>query len=342
MVLNGQLKIKNMRNLLILISLSLLILTSCGGGKKDGDVKNGKEADIIRLEKPQFDADSAFYFVEKQVEFGTRVPGTNPHKLCGDWLISTMEQFADEVVVQSFTARLYNNEMKNGRNIISIFNPDAKSRILLGAHWDTRPYADHDPNPENHNKPIDGANDGASGVGVLMEVARQLSIKPTEIGVDIIFFDLEDWGEPQSTQSDKEDTWCLGSQHWSKNFHKPAYNARFGILLDMVGAPNAKFAKEGTSTYYAPDIVNKVWDIAAQLGFSENFISTYAPSIVDDHMYVNKYAQIPMIDIIQYEPSSRTYFNNNWHTMEDNIDGIDKFTLQKVGQVVLAVIYNEK
>eukprot|EP00825_Cyclidium_porcatum_P021229 TRINITY_DN23737_c0_g1_i2.p3 TRINITY_DN23737_c0_g1~~TRINITY_DN23737_c0_g1_i2.p3 ORF type:complete len:174 (+),score=13.52 TRINITY_DN23737_c0_g1_i2:413-934(+) len=121
------------------------------------------------------------------------------------------------------------------KNIIASFNPDKKSRILLASHWDSRPYADHDPNKENHKTPIDGANDGASGVGILIEVARQLSIKKPELGVDIVFWDIEDYGEPQGTETGKEDTWCIGTQHWAKNPHKQGYSARFGILLDMVG-----------------------------------------------------------------------------------------------------------
>ena len=329
-----------MKNSFIFVLLPLaMFLFSCESKKEKGE---STTAEVKRLEKPTFEADSAFYFVEKQVLFGPRVPGSKAHADCADWMASKMKEYADEVVVQDFKAKVYHGKIYSGKNVIASFNPDSRSRILLGAHWDTRPYADHDPNPENHNTPIDGANDGGSGIGVLIEVARQLKIKRPDVGIDIIFFDLEDYGEPQGTQSDLEHSWCLGSQHWSKNPHKPAYNARFGILLDMVGGPKAEFAREGTSMYYAPDIMNKVWDIAAQLGYSNYFTSRLSPSIIDDHMYVNKYARIPMINIVEYNPNSKSYFNPRWHTLQDNMDGIDRNTLQVVGEVVLTTIYKEK
>ena len=130
------------------------------------------------------------------------------------------------------------------RNNNGSFNPDKDKRILLFAHWDTRPYSDHDPDPANHKKPLDGADDGASGVGALLEIARQMGMKAPEVGVDIIFFDAEDYGTPEFAKdryNDTSDTWCLGSRFWGKNPHKPGYKAEFGILLDMVGAKDAVF-----------------------------------------------------------------------------------------------------
>lgn len=323
---------------LIVVLVFIAFFTSCNNGKKPTETSNN---DVVKMEAPTFDADSAYAFVDKQVAFGPRVPGTKAHAECADWLENKMKEYTQDVIVQNFKAQVYNGTIFTCKNIITSFNADKKSRILLGAHWDSRPYADHDPNPENHKKPIDGANDGASGVGVLIEVARQLSIKKPELGVDIIFWDIEDYGEPQGTETGKEDTWCLGTQHWAKNPHKQGYSARFGILLDMVGGKNAQFAKEGSSMYYAPDVMNKVWDIANQLGYSSNFTNTLSPSIVDDHIYVNKLARIPMIDIIEYNPNSNSYFNSSWHTLNDNMNGIDKNTLKIVGQVVLATVYNE-
>ncbi len=315
----------------------IVILASC-----DNPKKNKLNENTVIIEAPAFNGDSAYFFVAKQVAFGPRVPGSKAHDECAIWLESKLKEYSKDVIVQNFKAQVYNGTTLSGKNFIASFNSDKKGRILLAAHWDSRPYADHDPNPENHKTPIDGANDGASGVGVLIEVARQLSIKNPEIGVDIVFFDIEDFGEPQGLQTDKEDTWCLGSQYWAKNLHKPMYSARFGILLDMVGGANAQFAKEGSSMYYAPDFMNKVWDIASQLGHGAYFTNTLSPSIIDDHIYVNKFARIPMIDIIEYNPNSTSYFNPRWHTLSDNMDGIDKNTLQIVGEVVLASVYNEK
>lgn len=289
---------------------------------------------------PIFDADSAFYFVERQTAFGPRVPGTKAHAECALWLEESLKRFADDVIVQPFATRLWNNQVVNGKNIIGIFNPEARKRILLCAHWDSRPYADHDPDPANYNRHIDGANDGASGVGALLEIARQIHNNGIDIGIDIIFFDLEDWGEPQDVISGKRDTWALGSQYWAETPHIPGYRANFGILLDMVGAPDATFYLEGTSMAYAPDIMRKVWRTAHQLGYANYFIMQESNPITDDHYYVNKIAKIPTIDIIHQDPTSKTGFFRYWHTMKDNIDNIDPNTLKAVGQTVLQTIYN--
>lgn len=321
------------------IILLLTILSSCNSGSKSNDPK---PVESVTIESPIFDGDSAFSYVSTQCSFGPRVSGTKAHDDCSKWIIEKLTSYTKNVVSQPFKARLWNGKGVNGKNIIASYNPENKSRIFLAAHWDSRPYADHDADVKNHNTPIDGANDGASGVGVLIEVARQLSIKKPNIGVDIVLFDLEDWGEPQDTQSDQEDNWCLGSQYWAKTPHIQGYRARFGILLDMVGAPNAEFAKEGTSMYYAPDIMNKVWSIAYQLGYSNYFVERNTNGITDDHLYINKIMSIPTIDIIQHEPNTQTGFNKHWHTLNDNISNISKETLSVVGKVCLAVIYQEK
>ncbi len=292
---------------------------------------------------PDFDADSAYGFVYNQVDFGPRVPNTKAHADCGVYLTSTLQRFADTVLLQEYRVKAYDGTMLHGKNIIGVFNPLKKVRILLAAHWDSRPYADHDPDPENRRKPIDGANDGASGVGVLLEIARQLQLKRPDIGVDIILFDVEDYGAPQDSEASYSgEFWCLGSQYWAKNQHIRNYSARYGILLDMVGGENAVFTHEGTSRYYAPDILSHVWSIAEQLGYGSNFRRIETPPITDDHLYVNQIARIPMIDIIEYSNTTSTGFNQYWHTLNDNISNIDKNTLQKVGKVVLATLYHEE
>jgi Zn-dependent M28 family amino/carboxypeptidase len=288
---------------------------------------------------PQFNADSAYNYVAKQLEFGPRVPGSEAHKQCAEWFIDFFNEKADTVYVQDFRTRLYNGNGIDGKNIIAVFNPEAKKRILLAAHWDSRPFADHDPDEKNWNTPIDGANDGASGVGVLMEIARLMKETPTNVGVDIILFDLEDYGAPYYLNLMTNDDWALGSQYWSKNPHIYNYRAYFGILLDMVGAPNAKFPKEYYSQQFAPALSNDVWRIAREIGYSDYFTNELGHPINDDHIYVNVHARIPMIDIIHLENNSESSFYPYWHTVKDNIEQIDPKTLGMVGDVVVNVIY---
>jgi len=327
---------------LIGAAVVVFLCTSCktDSNKKKGDDPIKEEPKEVFV--PGFNSDSAYAYVKKQVDFGPRVPGSKAHAECATWLVNTLKRFAPEVLVQDFKARIYSKETYNGKNIIATFNPGKKERILLCAHWDTRPFADHDPNPANHNTPIDGANDGASGVGVLLEVARQFHMHNPEIGVDIIFFDLEDFGQPQSTQLQIRDDWCLGSQHWAKSPHKLGYRAKYGILLDMVGTPDPVFAQEGMSVHFAPHIVNKVWDIARQLGYGKYFVETRAPTIIDDHYYINEIIRIPTIDIIHYEEFARSGFFHYWHTLGDTMDKIDQETLEMVGTVVLTTVYRER
>lgn len=293
------------------------------------------------MDFPDFNEDSAYQYVKEQLAFGPRVPNSEAQKKCALYFERFFQNLADQTQVQSFTANRWDGEVLHGKNIIASFNLAHKNRILLAAHWDSRPYADYDSNPDNHRKPIDGANDGASGVAVLMEIARVLKIQKPSVGVDIILFDLEDSGEPAWSNLNTEDSWCLGAQHWALNPHKHGYKANFGILLDMVGSSNLRFTKEASSMYYAPDIVTKVWNIASSMGYANIFSSDMTGGILDDHIYVNKYAQIPMIDIIHYEARMNTKFHPTWHTMQDDIDVIDKKSLGIVGNVVLGVLFNE-
>jgi Zn-dependent M28 family amino/carboxypeptidase len=269
------------------------------------------------------------------------VPGTPAHAACADWFVATLRQWTPDVAVQEFKARAYDGRPLAGKNIIASFNAEAKDRILLCAHWDPRPFADHDPDPANHFKPVMGANDGASGVGVLLEVARCLSLDKPAVGVDILLLDLEDFGEHANWRGSSEDSWGLGSQHWAKNPHRPGYRARFGILLDMVGAAGATFPMEGTSMYYAPAMVRKVWDVARGLGLGRYFIDRESDPLIDDHLYINRHAGIPTIDIIDYD-AGRGGFPSSWHTVGDTLDKIDKKTLEAVGRTVLAVVTQEK
>lgn len=296
----------------------------------------------IQVNVPEFSPDSAYVYINNQVKIGPRVPNTREHKQCAAYLTETLKRFGAQVIEQNADLTAFDGKVLHSTNIIGVFNPELTNRILLCSHWDSRPWSDHDPNPANFNKPVLGANDGASGVGVLLEIARQLRKQNANVGVDIVFFDAEDYGAPQNAQGNNEDSWCLGSQYWSKNPHTENYNARFGILLDMVGAPGATFYKEEISVYYAAPIVNKVWDKAHQLGFNQYFISEKSGAITDDHLYINRLTGIPCIDIIQYNPNSNNGFGDYWHTTNDTMENIDKNTLNAVGSTLMNVIYTEK
>lgn len=323
---------------IVIISLVVLTIFSCDN-KQNSKPATQPAPQAKQVVIPQFNADSAYNYVAKQLEFGPRVPGSEAHKQCAEWFIDFFNEKADTVYVQDFRTRLYNGNGIDGKNIIAVFNPEAKKRILLAAHWDSRPFADHDPDEKNWNTPIDGANDGASGVGVLMEIARLMKETPTNVGVDIILFDLEDYGAPYYLNLMTNDDWALGSQYWSKNPHIYNYRAYFGILLDMVGAPNAKFPKEYYSQQFAPALSNDVWRIAREIGYSDYFTNELGHPINDDHIYVNVHARIPMIDIIHLENNSESSFYPFWHTVKDNIEQIDPKTLGMVGDVVVNVIY---
>lgn len=332
---------------MMMLGLAILLFTACNSEnrKPKSTATHAKPTTTAKkqIHVPDFNADTAYDFVKKQLDFGPRVPGTEAHTRCAAWLETTLRKYSDTVMVQNFKTRVYNNKIFDGQNIIASFNPGKRSRVFLSAHWDSRPYADHDPDPANHNKPIDGANDGASGTGILLEVARQLSLQEPNIGIDIILFDMEDYGPPQDTQTDQStETWGLGSQYWARNLHVPGYAPRYGILLDMVGAPNAVFPMEGFSMYYAPNITKKIWDIANKAGYSDYFIYDKGTYITDDHYFINTIAQIPTIDIVHLDPTSvNGTFYDYWHTLGDNIDQIDPATLKVVGQTLLEVVYKE-
>jgi hypothetical protein len=292
---------------------------------------------------PAFNQDSAYAYIEKQVNFGPRVPNSEAHKKCGKYFVDAFKSMGWEVIEQDFTAKAWDGTELKSKNVIAVYNPNAEKRILLGAHWDTRPYADQEDDKSLHHKPIDGANDGASGVGVLMEIARsiQKSSQKPNIGIDIILFDSEDYGTPDFEDSNQEaEYWCLGSQYWSTHRHTIGYSAYYGILLDMVGAKDATFAKEGLSMQAAESVVNKVWQKGQGLGYGKYFVDKTVGGITDDHAFVIKNTGIKMIDIIQYNNESQ-FFGEYWHTHDDNIKVIDKQTLKAVGQTVLEVLYSE-
>lgn len=326
-----------MKNRIWLIA-ALVMVWACSGEKTSETIVK----ETVSKPYPTFNADSAYAFIQKQVDFGPRVPGTKGHSDTKAWLTGKLEGYGWAVQTQDFQTKTYDGLTWDLSNIIASYNPQATKRILLAAHWDTRRIADKD--TERLNEPIDGANDGGSGVGVLLEIARTIAsqeLKP-EVGIDIILFDGEDDGEPEKSRTRnnaQEFWWCLGSQHWSKNKHIPNYSAYFGILVDMVGGRNAKFYREGNSRQYASGILSKVWSHAANLGHSDFFIQKDAPEILDDHVFVNAHAGIPTIDIVDFSPDYG--FGHYHHTHQDNMDLIDRRTLRAVGETVLFTVYQE-
>jgi len=312
----------------------LVIALACFSCKTDTPVTTPTtKKDPVNI--PAFNQQNAYDFIEKQLSFGTRVPGTPTHAECKDWIVSKMKSYGAEVIEQDFTAQIHTGDKWASTNIICQFNPKIKDRIILSAHWDSRFMADHDPDESRQNDPILGADDAGSGVGILMEVGRIISENPIDLGIDIIFWDAEDQGDGNN---DRPETWCLGSQYWSYNKHDKNYKAKYGINIDMVGAKNPIFGQDVYSKNYAAGTLDKVWTLAQRMGYSDMFLNKSTGGITDDHFFINTIARIPMIDIINHDGTS---FQKCWHTHCDDLSVIDKRSLRVVGQVLTAVIYKE-
>lgn len=309
----------------------VVVLASCSGNKNT-EIENTTVTPPPPVNVPSFNPDSAYIYTKTQVDFGPRVPNSAAHKKCGDYLVSLLKQFCDTVIEQTAPITAHDGKVLQMRNIIGSFNPKAGNRIMLTAHWDTRPWADQD--TERKDQAFDGANDGAASAAIIIEVARQLAIGDVQSGVDIILFDLEDYGK-----SEIENSYCYGSQYWARNKHIPGYQARFGILLDMAAGANPTFTKEGTSMQYASDVVELVWKTAAEAGYGQYFVEGETAGIIDDHYYVNKIAGIRCIDIVHYDYNAPSHFWKHWHTHEDTMDKIDKTSMKAVGQTLLEVIF---
>lgn len=321
----------------------VIFLAGCHtSGSTDSKKKTaGSSSPAITI--PTFNADSAYAYIEQQLAFGPRVPETEGHQQCAQWIETKLRQFGADLIIQKAQVKNWENKVLNISNFIAQYQPEKANRLLLMAHWDTRPYADYDPDPDKRDSPIPGANDGASGVGVLLEIARNLQQHQPLLGIDIVLFDAEDQGTPEHQELEwTADSWCLGSQYWSRNPHQKEYYARYGILLDMVGGHDAVFTQEEVSVYYAQSVLDKVWKQAGELGYGQYFSYQKTPQLVDDHRYVNEIIGIPSIDIIQYDPSTESNFGGYWHTHSDDISAIDKLTLKAVGEVITHVIFNEK
>lgn len=312
------------------IAILLMVCCACGANSEQSKTSSANQTSV-----PIFNADSCYAFLKAQTDFGARVPNSPAHVACGDFLVGQFKQYGATVIEQDVQFSAYDNTKLQARNIIASWKTETPNRIMLCAHWDSRHICDEDPTPAYRNQPVMGANDGASGVAVLLEIARLVAQQQPHVGLDIILFDAEDYGN-----SDVDHSFCLGSQYWARNPHKRPYQARFGILLDMVGGKNPTFAKDQVSMYYASDVANMVWDKAAQLGYGNVFVSDLGGGVIDDHYYVNMLSGVPCIDIIHHH--AQNGFPETWHTTNDVIENIDKNTLHAVGTVVTHVLYELK
>lgn len=281
-----------------------------------------------------FSADSAYVYVERQVAFGPRVPNTEAHRRTGDWLYSELQRHGAQMIDQRMTLRAFDGTDLSARNIMGRYNPEATERTLLVAHWDCRPWADEDPDESKRSLPVDGANDGASGVGVLLEVARRLGESAPAKGVDILFVDAEDWGS-----SGDSDSWALGAKYFVENPPVTGYAPDRVILLDMVGGKDAKFYREYFSETSAPDLNDELWVTGGKLGYGNRFINRIGTAVTDDHVHFIA-AGIPSVDIIEYNPGEGG-FNSRWHTTSDNMAGISAETLGIVGTTLMTYLLNQ-
>lgn len=315
----------------LVFGLALILISACKSDPKP----SASNDPVVKVNTPRFIADNAYANIEKQLSFGYRVPGTQAHKEMQAWAIAEFKNLGAKVLKQDFKANFLGEEDVACANIIAQFFPEKGKRIMLAAHYDSRKIADKD--DERSEEPIPGADDGGSGVAVLMEIARLISENPLGLGVDIVLFDAEDQGDTKGNST----TWAQGSAYWSRNLVPSGYRPSRGILLDMVGSENATFGKEENSTAIDPQFQDKIWKLARNMGYGDFFRDEAYGSVYDDHVPVYQNSGIKLVDIINQDPKDRSSFGHYHHTHKDNMDVISKRTLQVVGQVVLAVIYNE-
>lgn len=328
---------KMKKQFLFLILATCFAFTSCNIKEQAKTTPAKTETKSVFV--PQFNTDSAMAFLKKQCEFGPRVPNTAAHDKCGQYMIDELKRMGATVKEQDAELTAFDKTKLKSKNIIASYNTENNNRVAFFAHWDCRPFSDADQDQKNTKKPVEGANDGASGVAILMELARLMQGNNPGIGVDLVLFDCEDYGAPYwAKEPENETTWCLGSQYWSKNTGYTAENKpKWGILLDMVGAPDAQFAIDYYSYYFATSLGDEVWKMAKDMGFGSTFAMTQGGNIVDDHVFVNQNAKIPTIDIIDYKQGYG--FPESWHTQHDDVEHIDKNTIGMVGRVITKYLY---
>ncbi len=289
----------------------------------------------------RFDEDSAYHFILQQISFGARVPNSSAHDSCSLFLINKLKSYNAKIIVQNAEVTSFDGKVLKIKNIIAQFDTSKTERIMFFAHWDSRFISDYETDSIKYHTPVLGANDGASGVAVLLEVARQISSRSADVGVDIIFFDAEDQGEPTKDSVYNEKSWCLGAQYWANNQHVEDYQPLYGICIDMLGATNATFTKEDNSRHFSGYLTKKLWERASEIGHSKYFVNELSNPILHDHLFISKLTGIRTLLIIDYSYNNAKGFPDYWHTNNDSIQNVDKNTLNAVGELLLNLIYSE-
>ena len=290
----------------------------------------------------KFNAENAYSYISRQVSFGPRIPGTTASSDCADWILHKLKVFGLAMIAKQIAyLKAYNGDELKAINISAQINPEVNDRILFIAHWDSRPWADNDPNPRNRIKPVEGANDGASGVSVLLELARIFADSDTKLGLDFLFIDAEDYGQiiGDNIMEYNEYSWCLGSQYWLQNPTLPVSKISFAVLLDMVGGKNAIFHRELFSENAATHINDLIWKSAHYANHGDRFIDKVGNGVLDDHIHfiINN---IPSIVIIENTNPNTGTFPITWHTLDDTIENIDMESLQAVGETLEHLVYS--
>jgi glutaminyl-peptide cyclotransferase len=315
-----------MRRLLFLLPL-LLLPAACSADARDRLPVRGAWAVAVDTTRvPRFSGDSAHALLRAQVAFGPRVPGSPGHAAQLAWMTAFLRERADTVMHQPFAHRTRASTVLQLTNVFAQFRPELETRILLVAHWDTRPTADMD--TERRDEPIPGANDGASGVAVLLELANVLSRHSPPIGVDILLVDGEDYGPGEADM-------YLGASVFARN-QPPGYRPLYGIVVDMVADTDPVFPMEGYSVDLAPEVVDRVWSVAEQIGLGHIFVRRRGGYVTDDHLPLNR-AGIRTIDIIDFDYGPDNAF---WHTHQDVVENTSPVGLDAVGRVLTALIFS--
>jgi hypothetical protein len=273
--------------------------------------------------RASFDGDSAHALIVEQCDLGPRYPGSEGHAAMISWLVEKLDPLADEVAIQRFEAPFYGEPVELA-NVIASFRPDARERVLFATHFDTRAIADRDPDPDARDRPIPGANDGGSGVAVLLELARVMSERRPGTGVDLVFFDAEDGGDGGGFPD-----WCVGSSFYASRLGD--YCPRYAVVIDMIGDSDLAIPIELNSVSASPDVVRKVWNAAERVG-AERFVDRRGPSVFDDHIPLI-WAGIPTALVIDFDYA-------HWHTLEDTPDKCSPSSLAEVGSVLMELVYN--
>ena len=299
------------------LALALTSVIACGG--------SGASGDAVAAPPQEFNGAVAMDYVRAQLAFGPRIPGTTQHRAMSDWLVAELGKRADTVIVQEWIHTTADGQRLPMRNVLARFAPANTSRVLYIAHWDTRPKSEKATTAMGRLDPVPGANDGASGVAILLGVADALKARSANVGVDLLFVDGEDFGD-FDTNTDV----LIGSRHFARNLPSAGYSPLFGVVWDMVGKPDSKFYYESHSMRAAPEVVQRVWSTARRLGHESVFIPREGGEITDDHLPLIEVG-LRVIDVIDLDYA--------WHhTPEDTEDKVSQRTLQIVGDVAMAVL----